>query len=123
MKLQTVIEHELEIIEVKPSMTDTSITVYGEFKIKHSPGIKNNTITLQNLVRTSPEFAKYVESIILSSFDFKSLNPYHMPFRTPGYFGISPRGAKKGSFYFSMSLSEDTLREPVRYIRDIIGGC
>lgn len=123
MKLQTIIEHDLEFTEIKPSITETSITVYGEFKITHSPGIKNNTITLQNLVRTSPEFVAYVENAILSSFDFSRLNPSNIPYRSAGYFGITPRGTKKGSFYFTMYLAETTLKDPARYVRDIIGGC
>lgn len=123
MRIQTIIEHELEITNVKPTISASSVSIYADFKVTHTKGIKNNTITLQNMVRTSPELREYIEQIILNSFSFECLEPYDGHISTIGYFNIAPSGQKKGSFYFTMYLNESTLADPLRAIKDVIGGC
>ena len=124
MKLRTVIEHEFEVINVMPDLRENYVSILVNFKIKHSKGIKNNTITLENLIRTSPELKEYIKDLMLNQFNFEILEPSEtVPDNIPGVFSISPRSNSKGIFYLSVYLNKKALENPEKAIDELLGGC
>jgi len=123
MKLQTVINHEFEVLSLQGDIRTSYLSIYADFKIKHDSGIKNNTITLQNLVRTSKELKEYIKDLVISQFNFTEFEPSEHISRTPGAFSISPRSNNKGVFYLSFYFTEENLKDPEAALDTIIGGC
>lgn len=124
MKLQTVINHEFEVVDIQADIRQNYISIYANFKIKHDSCIKNNTVTLQNLVRTSKELRNYIKDLVISQFNFAEFKPSeNFVSRTLGVFSISPRSGNKGTFYLNFYLTEEALKDPEATLDDIIGGC
>lgn len=122
MKLQTVIEHDLEVISTNVSESQTNIAVDCVFKVKHSNGVKNNTITLKNLVRTSPIFrqliADTVNSYISPSQKADIAEGYN--FNSIGGFDIYPSSGGKGRWYLHINKTAEALSDIENTVKEIL---
>lgn len=125
MKFQTVINHEVEWgkVNLSPSFDVFSMSI--EFKIKHSDKVKNNTITLQNLIRTCPEMKQYIKDTVMHYANFNEIQPTANGERmgTRGGFSIYPRSSGKGNIYIALYHSQAMLDDPEAAIDELLGGC
>lgn len=122
MKLQTVINHELEITNINVAESYTNISISCVFKVKHSNGVKNNTITLKNLIRTSKEFQQEIINIADTHIGPDQRNDIsEHDFQSTGGFDIYPSSGGKGRWYLYINKTEEALRDIRKTVEDILG--